>query len=191
VISTILHPRRYKENALSLQYLLPHHTVLSSQHKYNLQSSIFNLQSTTTLYFTFITSNKHKSAKMVSFTTSTVSVALVAALTMVQPIAAHGGFNFAPSLTLGRRTAQPASSDLEFAACQQAAATISPKPTYIIFANRTVDINGLPAVCISQLKTHNAQPNIAETNKWEGWGVVLNDTAIQVCLFCVSRRDLC
>jgi hypothetical protein len=126
---------------------------------------------------------------MVSFTTSTVSVAIIAALTMVQPIAAHGGFNFAPSLTLGRRTAQPASSDLEFAACQQAASTISPKPTYIIFANRTVDINGLPAVCISQLKTHNAQPNIAETNKWEGWGVVLNDTAIQVCLFCVSGEN--
>jgi hypothetical protein len=167
-----------------------HHTVLSSQHKYNLQSSIFNQQP----HFTSLSSppTKLNSAKMVSFTTSTVSVALVAALTMVQPIAAHGGFNFAPSLTLGRRTAQPASSDLEFAACQQAAATISPKPTYIIFANRTVDINGLPAVCISQLKTHNAQPNIAETNKWEGWGVVLNDTAIQVCLFCGSgRMELC
>jgi hypothetical protein len=102
---------------------------------------------------------------------------------MVQPISCGGGVNFAPSLQLGRRGAAPtaAPSNLEFAACQQAAATINPKPTYIIFANRTVDINGLPAECITQLKAHNALPNIADLNKWEGWGVVLNDTAIQVC----------
>jgi hypothetical protein len=68
-----------------------------------------------------------------------------------------------------------------FAACQQAASTISPKPTYIVYANRTVDVNGLPAICISQMNHHNAQPNVAETNKWEGWGIVLNSTAIQVC----------
>lgn len=185
MISTILHPRRYKENALSLQYLLSssHSSLTSTQ----IQSSINNQQPHLTSLSSPLT--KLKPAKMVSFTTSTLSVALVAALTMIQPIAANGGFNFAPSLTLGRRTAQPASSDLEFAACQQAASTISPKPTYIIFANRTVDINGLPAVCISQLKTHNAQPNIAETNKWEGWGIILNDTAIQVCLFCVNGKN--
>jgi hypothetical protein len=126
---------------------------------------------------------------MVSFTIPTISVTLVAAITMIQPISCGTAFNFAPSLHLGRRNAPAAaapSSDLEFAACQQATAAISPKPTYIIFANRTVDINGLPAECITQLKTHNAQPNIAELNKWEGWGVVLNDTAIQVCLFCVN-----
>jgi hypothetical protein len=110
---------------------------------------------------------------MVSFTTT--AVALIAGASMV---AANGGFNFAPSLQLGRRDAS-SSSDLEFAACQQAASTISPKPTYIIYANRTVDINGLPPVCISQLNTHNAQANIAEINKWQGWGLVLNSTAIQ------------
>jgi hypothetical protein len=124
---------------------------------------------------------------MVSFTTT--SVALVAAIAMVQPIAANGGFNFSPSLQLGKRLigairgtssiAARDDSELEFAACQSAAAAISPKPTYIVYENRTVDINGLPAVCIQQLKTHNALPNIEELNKWEGWGVVLNSTAIQ------------
>jgi hypothetical protein len=109
---------------------------------------------------------------MVSFTTT--AVALIAGASMV---AANGGFNFAPSIHLGRRDAS--SSDLEFASCQQAASTISPKPTYIVYANRTVDINGLPPVCISQLNTHNAQANIAEINKWQGWGLVLNSTAIQ------------
>jgi hypothetical protein len=140
-------------------------------------------------------SNTFKSANMVSFTTSTISVALVAVLTMVQPIAANGGFSFAPSVHILRARDAPASSttspgarptgshhNLEFSACQQAAAAIVPKPTYIIYTNRTVDINGLPAVCISQLNAHNAKENIAQTNKWEGWGIVLNSTAIQVSL---------
>jgi hypothetical protein len=130
---------------------------------------------------------------MVSFTTSTISVVVVAALTIIQPIAANGGFSFAPSVHILRARDAPASSttspgarptgshhDLEFSACQQAAAGVVPKPTYIIYANRTVDINGLPAVCISQLNAHNAKENIAQTNKWEGWGIVLNSTAIQV-----------
>jgi hypothetical protein len=117
------------------------------------------------------------------FTTSTISVGLVAVLTMVQPImASHGGTIFTNPVKpiFQRDPAQAGSPDLEFSACQQAAASISPKPTYIIYANRTVDINGLPAVCISQLNTHNAKEGIAQINKWEGWGVVLNATAIQV-----------
>jgi hypothetical protein len=124
---------------------------------------------------------------MVSFTAT--SVALVAAIAMVQPIAANGGFNFSPSLQLGKRIvgairgtssiAARDDSELEFAACQSAAAAISPKPTYIVYENRTVDVNGLPAVCIQQLNVHNALPNIEELNKWQGWGIVLNSTAIQ------------
>jgi hypothetical protein len=139
---------------------------------------------------------------MVSFTSA--SLALIAGASMV---AANGGYDFelgsqdnqfskliifrfvfSPSLHLGRRDAS--SSDVEFGACQQAAATISPKPTYIIYANRTVDINGLPPVCISQLTTHNAQANIAEINKWQGWGLVLNSTAIQVCFHLSPQHNL-
>jgi hypothetical protein len=61
VISTILHPRRYKENALSLQYLLSssHSSLISSQHKYNLQSTTNNH---TSLHF-FISSYKTQISK--------------------------------------------------------------------------------------------------------------------------------
>ena len=106
------------------------------------------------------------------------ATALAALSLMSTPAEAHGGFNFAPSLQLGKRVASTTSS-LEFGPCKSAAASISPKPTYIIYSNHTVDINGLPSVCIDQLKTHNAQPDVKTTNKWEGWGIVLNDTAIQ------------
>jgi hypothetical protein len=158
-----------------------------TQHHLN-TTTAFNLQSTSTL-FTSNTPNNLKSAKMVSFTSA--SLALVAAIAMVQPVAANGGFNFAPSVHILRlrdalggaiKTAAPAKRDesqVDFSACQTAAAQISPKPTYIIYANRTVDISGLPAVCISSLNTHNSNPNIAEINKWQGWGIVLNNTAIQ------------
>jgi hypothetical protein len=113
---------------------------------------------------------------MVSFTAATV--ALIAAFTMATPIAAEGGFNFSPSLSLGlkRDAAQP---ENEFAACQAAVQTISPKPTYRVLANRQVEINGLPAICISQVNAHNQLPDIAEHNKWEGEVAVVNSTAIR------------
>jgi hypothetical protein len=162
---------------LSLLGLLFHHHTASSTQQ---QSSIFNQLPHSSLYTsTSNPANSLKSAKMVSFTSA--SLALVAAIAMVQPVAASGGFNFAPSVHILRlrdalgsaiKTAAPAKR-------QTAAAQVSPKPTYIVYANRTVDISGLPAVCISSLNTHNSNPNIAEINKWQGWGIVLNDTAIQ------------
>jgi hypothetical protein len=106
------------------------------------------------------------------------ATALAALSLMSTPAEAHGGWGFSPSLQVGKRVASTTSS-LEFGPCQSAAASITPKPTYIIYSNHTVDINGLPSVCIDQLKTHNAQPDVKTTNKWEGWGIVLNDTAIQ------------
>ena len=113
---------------------------------------------------------------MVSFTATTV--ALIAALTMAAPITASGGFNFSPSLSIGlkRDAGQP---ENEFAACQEAVKTITPKPTFRVLANRQVEINGLPAICISQVNAHNQLPNIAELNKWEGEVTVINSTAIR------------
>jgi len=113
---------------------------------------------------------------MVSFTAATV--ALIAAFTMAAPITANGGFNFSPSFSLGlkRDAAQP---ETDFAACQAAVQAISPKPTYRILPNREVEINGLPAICISQVNAYNQLPNIAELNRWEGEVTVINSTAIR------------
>jgi hypothetical protein len=108
-----------------------------------------------------------------------IPATVLAALSLMStPAQAHGGFVFSPSLQLGKRIASTTSS-VEFGACQTAAASVSPKPTYIIYSNNTVDINGLPSVCIDLLTKHNAHPDIKQTNKWEGWGIVLNSTAIQ------------
>jgi len=111
---------------------------------------------------------------MVSFTAATV--ALIAAFTMAAPIAAEGGFNFSPSFSLKRDATEP---ENEFAACQSAAQTITPKPTFHVLPNRQVEINGLPAICISQVNAHNQLPDIAEHNKWEGSVAVVNSTAIR------------
>jgi hypothetical protein len=163
----------YKVTAISHLRLF-----LSSSHN-NIISST-QLNNNPQLSFKFQISNLHpitSTIKMFAFT-YIPATALAALSFMSTPAEAHGGFNFAPSLQLGKRIASTTSS-VEFGACQSAAASISPKPTYIIYSNHTVDINGLPSVCIDQLKTHNAQPDVQTTNKWEGWGIVLNDTAIQ------------
>jgi hypothetical protein len=77
------------------------------------------------------------------------------------------------------RASNSNSNNNEFAGCCQAVTDFSPQPTYIIYPNGTIDIEGLPAVCISELNTHNALPNITKLDKWEGSGLVLNSTAIQ------------
>jgi hypothetical protein len=160
-------PQPYLISKSSFHITQQHHLINTTKQQLPIYfhiSKIFNHQPPTTI-------------KMFAFT-YIPATALAALSLMSTPAEANGGFNFAPSLQLGKRLASTTSS-LEFGPCQSAAASISPKPTYIIYSNNTVDINGLPPVCIDQLKTHNAQPDVQTTNKWEGWGIVLNDTAIQ------------
>lgn len=49
-----------------------------------------------------------------------------------------------------------------------------------INADKTVIVTGLPPVCITEVNTYNALPNIADLNKVQGAVSVVNSTTIKV-----------
>ena len=126
---------------------------------------------------------------MVSFTTSTV--AIIAAFSLAQPIAAG------PLALIGTAVSTVASiagshkrgeTDLwtrnddiqsEFAACMSAAHQGTP-PKMTINADKTVDMTGLPAICISELNTYNSQPNIQAMNAAQGKATVTGSNSVHI-----------
>jgi hypothetical protein len=51
---------------------------------------------------------------------------------------------------------------------------------HVINPDHTVIVSGLPAVCIAEVNTYNALPNIADLNKVQGAVSVVNSTSIKV-----------
>lgn len=125
---------------------------------------------------------------MVSFTST---VGLIAAISLVQPIVAGpalaviSAVGTISSIAHNNRRGE---TDLwtrndsiksEFAACMSAAHEGTP-PKMVINADKTVDVTGLPAICISEINTYNAQPNIAAMNAAQGKATVNGPNSIHV-----------
>jgi hypothetical protein len=55
-----------------------------------------------------------------------------------------------------------------------------PAPTMVLHSDNSFTLNGVPASCISEIETYNAQPNITAINAAHGTVTVLNSTAISV-----------
>lgn len=53
-------------------------------------------------------------------------------------------------------------------------------PNLAVNADKTIIMNGLAPICITEINTYNAQPNIAALEETQGKIRVVNSTAIQI-----------
>jgi hypothetical protein len=126
---------------------------------------------------------------MVSFTSTTVAV--IAAISLAQPIAAGPAALIGTAIsTVAGLVANHKRGDTsiwarddsiqsEFASCMSAAHQGTP-PKMTINADKTVDMTGLPAICISELNTYNSQPNIQAMNAAQGKATVTGPNSIHI-----------
>ena len=54
------------------------------------------------------------------------------------------------------------------------------RPKMVWNADNTVEISGLPQICISEINTYNKQPNIEAMNAAQGTAKVLNSTSVHL-----------
>jgi hypothetical protein len=127
---------------------------------------------------------------MVSFTTSTV--AIITAFSLAQPIAAGPlaliGTAVSTVVSIAGSHKARGETDLwtrnddiqsEFAACMSAAHQGTP-PKMTINPDKTIDMTGLPPVCMSELSTYNSQPNIAAMNAAQGTATITGPNSVHI-----------
>jgi hypothetical protein len=75
-----------------------------------------------------------------------------------------------------------ASSDAKFQSLFAECVSLSHQqpPTLTVNSDKTITMNGLAPICITEINTYNAQPNIAALEETQGKIQVVNSTAIHI-----------